>query len=81
MLGSYEDVKTIFVDFKNFSRNIKIYIGKHDADPIVKKFKDIQASSDKEFQFEYMTYLDNHLAQPFWAYSILMGNFDATPYK
>ena len=53
MIGSYEDVGATVVDFKNFSRDIKQHIGKHDADMIVQKFRDIQESSDPSFKFEY----------------------------
>ena len=67
MIGSYEDIGATVVDFKNFSRDIKQYIGKHDADMIIQKFKDIQESSDTGFKFEYRTDSENHLTQLFWA--------------
>nr|XP_017239585.1 PREDICTED: protein FAR1-RELATED SEQUENCE 5-like [Daucus carota subsp. sativus] len=67
MIGSYKDIGAIVVDFKNFSRDIKQHIGKHDADMIVQKFKDIQDSSDPHFRFEYRTDSHNHLTQLFWA--------------
>lgn len=51
MIGSYENVGATIVDLKNFSRDIKEYIGKHDAYLIIQKFKDIQASSGKAFRF------------------------------
>lgn len=59
----YEDVRATVVDFKNFSRDIKQYIGKHDADMIIQKFKDIQESCDNGFKFEYRTDSKNHLTQ------------------
>ncbi|XP_063944199.1 protein FAR1-RELATED SEQUENCE 5-like [Daucus carota subsp. sativus] len=67
MIGSYEDVGATVVDFKNFARDIKQHIGKHDADMIVQKFRDIQESSDSSFRFEYRTDSGNHLTQLFWA--------------
>nr|XP_017217257.1 PREDICTED: protein FAR1-RELATED SEQUENCE 5-like [Daucus carota subsp. sativus] len=67
MIGSYEDVRATVVDFKNFARDIKQHIGKHDADMIVQKFRDIQESSDSSFRFEYRTDSANHLTQLFWA--------------
>nr|XP_017221379.1 PREDICTED: protein FAR1-RELATED SEQUENCE 5-like [Daucus carota subsp. sativus] len=67
MIGSYEDVGATVVDFKNFARDIKQHIGKHDADMIVQKFRDIQESSDSSFRFEYRTDSENHLTQLFWA--------------
>ncbi|XP_074360840.1 protein FAR1-RELATED SEQUENCE 5-like [Apium graveolens] len=76
MIGSYEDVGATVIDFKNFSRDIKHYIGKHDADLIIQNFKDIQASSDTEFKFEYKTDKKNHLTQMFWADGIGRRNFD-----
>lgn len=45
-IGSYEDVGATLVDFKIFSRDIKEYTGKHGADMIIQKFKDIPESLD-----------------------------------
>lgn len=75
MLGSYENVGATVVDFKNFARDIKEYIGKHDADMIIQKFKDIQEASDKEFKFEYKTDKNNHLTHLLWADGISRRNF------
>nr|XP_017217077.1 PREDICTED: protein FAR1-RELATED SEQUENCE 5-like [Daucus carota subsp. sativus] len=67
VIGSYEDLGATVVDFKNFPRDIKQHIGKHDTDMIVQKFRDIQESSDPNFKFEYKTDSANHLTQLFWA--------------
>ncbi|KAK1399087.1 hypothetical protein POM88_008950 [Heracleum sosnowskyi] len=76
MIGSYENVGATVVDFKIFSRDIKEYIGKHDADILIQKFKDIQASSDNNFRFEYKTDENNHLTQLFWADGVGRRNFE-----
>ncbi|KAK1399962.1 hypothetical protein POM88_009825 [Heracleum sosnowskyi] len=76
MIGSYENVGATVVDFKKFSRDIKEYIGKHDADILIQKFKDIQASSDNNFRFEYKTDENNHLTQLFWADGVGRRNFE-----
>ena len=65
MIGSYEDVGATVVDFKNFSRDIKQHIGKHDTDMIVQKFRDIQEFSDPSFKFKYRIDSANHLTQLF----------------
>ncbi|KAK1396711.1 hypothetical protein POM88_006574 [Heracleum sosnowskyi] len=76
MIGSYENVGATVVDFKKNSRDIKEYIGKHDADILIQKFKDIQTSSDNNFHFEYKTDANNHLTQLFWADGVARRNFE-----
>ncbi|KAK1359958.1 hypothetical protein POM88_044432 [Heracleum sosnowskyi] len=76
MIGSYENVGATVVDFKKFSRDIKEYIGKHDADILIQKFKDTQTSSDNNFRFEYKTDANNHLTQLFWANGVGRRNFE-----
>lgn len=53
MLWSYKNLGITIVDFKNFAWDIEQYIGKHDDDMIIQKFKDIREFFDKEFIFEY----------------------------
>ncbi|KAK1360641.1 hypothetical protein POM88_045115 [Heracleum sosnowskyi] len=76
MIGSYENVGATVVDFKKKLRDIKEYIGKHDADILIQKFKDIQTSSDNNFCFEYKTDANDHLTQLFWADGVGRRNLE-----
>lgn len=67
IVGSYENVGATAIDFKNYRRDIKQFIGKHDADMIIRKFKDIQEGSDGNFRFEYEIDAEKHLTRLLWA--------------
>ncbi|KAK1377962.1 hypothetical protein POM88_024706 [Heracleum sosnowskyi] len=67
MCGSYGDVGATAVDFKNWARDIKAFIGKHDADMIIQKFKDKNETTDNSFAYEYQTDSSGHLTRIFWA--------------
>ncbi|KAK1377829.1 hypothetical protein POM88_024573 [Heracleum sosnowskyi] len=66
MCGSYGDVGATAVDFKNWARAIKAFIGKHDADMIIQKFKDKNETTDNSFAYEYQTDSSAHLTRIFW---------------
>ncbi|KAK1369851.1 hypothetical protein POM88_035943 [Heracleum sosnowskyi] len=66
MCGSYGDVGATAVDFKNWARDIKAFIGKHDADMIIQKFKDKNETTDNSFAYEYQTDSSGHLTRIFW---------------
>ncbi|KAK1355650.1 hypothetical protein POM88_048906 [Heracleum sosnowskyi] len=65
--GLYSDVGPTAVDFQNWMRDIKLYIGKHDADMLLQKFRDKNETSDGGFCYEYQTDSDGHLNRLFWA--------------
>ncbi|KAK1385490.1 hypothetical protein POM88_023225 [Heracleum sosnowskyi] len=65
--GLYSDVGPTAVDFQNWMRDIKLYIGKHDADMLLQKFRDKNETSDGGFCYEYQTDSDGHLTRLFWA--------------
>ncbi|KAK1367360.1 hypothetical protein POM88_042921 [Heracleum sosnowskyi] len=65
--GLYSDVGPTAVDFQNWMRDIKLYIGKHDADMVLQKFRDKNETSDGGFCYEYQTDSDGHLTRLFWA--------------
>lgn len=67
MCGSYCNIGATAVDFKNWARDIKAFIGKHDADMIIQKFKDKNETSDNSFAYEYQTDASGHLTRIFWA--------------
>ncbi|KAK1383067.1 hypothetical protein POM88_020802 [Heracleum sosnowskyi] len=64
---SYAAVGATAVDFKNWMRDIKVFIGKHDVDMILQKFKDKKETSDNTFFYEYETDSNGHLTRIFWA--------------
>ncbi|KAK1372892.1 hypothetical protein POM88_029085 [Heracleum sosnowskyi] len=76
LCGSYENVGATVVDFKKISRDFKKKIGKHDADLIVQKFKDIQLTYDGAFKYEYETDSSNRLTRLFWADGIGRQNYE-----
>lgn len=64
--GLYSDIGPTAVDFQNWMRDIKLYIGKHDADMLLEKFKTKQETSDGGFFYEYQTDSNGHLTRLFW---------------
>ncbi|KAK1396793.1 hypothetical protein POM88_006656 [Heracleum sosnowskyi] len=66
-IGLYSDAGPTAVDFQNWMRDIKLYIGKHDADMLLQKFRDKHDTSDGGFCYEYQTDSDGCLTRIFWA--------------
>ncbi|XP_074327885.1 protein FAR1-RELATED SEQUENCE 5-like [Apium graveolens] len=75
MMGSYEDICATVNDFKNFSRDVKVRIGPHDADMILEKFK-LKETSNNKIYYDYKVYRDGHLTGLFWTDAIGQANFD-----
>ncbi|KAL8126005.1 hypothetical protein AgCh_013339 [Apium graveolens] len=67
LFGLYSDVGPTAVDFQNWMRDIKVYIGKHDACMLLQKFKNKQETSDGWFFYEFQTDSNGHLTRLFWA--------------
>ncbi|XP_074378349.1 protein FAR1-RELATED SEQUENCE 5-like [Apium graveolens] len=67
LFSLYSDVGPTAMDFQNWMRDIKLYIGKHDADMLLQKFKIKQDTSDGGFFYEYETDSNGHLTRLFWA--------------
>ncbi|KAL8157441.1 hypothetical protein AgCh_002224 [Apium graveolens] len=67
LFSLYSDVGPTAMDFQNWMRDIKLYIGKHDADMLLQKFKIKQDTSDGWFFYEYETDSNGHLTRLFWA--------------
>ncbi|XP_074352631.1 protein FAR1-RELATED SEQUENCE 5-like [Apium graveolens] len=67
LFGLYSDVGPTAKNFQNWMRDIKLYIGKHDADMLLQKFKNEKETSDGGFFYEYQTNSDGHLTRLFWA--------------
>ncbi|KAL8147546.1 hypothetical protein AgCh_005031 [Apium graveolens] len=67
LFGLYSDVGPTAVDFQNWMRDIKLFIGKHDADMLLQKFKNKHETSDGGFFYEFQTDSNGHLTRLFWA--------------
>nr|XP_043633639.1 protein FAR1-RELATED SEQUENCE 5-like [Erigeron canadensis] len=65
MKGGYENVRGTVVDYKNFKRDINMYIGDRDAQMLVDKFKN-WAQCLPEFSFDFKA-KNNELSSLFWA--------------
>ncbi|KAL8100202.1 hypothetical protein AgCh_032448 [Apium graveolens] len=74
--GSYEKVGATLTDFKNFARDVKARIGKHDSDMILAKFKLKKESSQNTFYYDYKVDRKGHLTGLFWTDAIGQANFD-----
>ncbi|KAK1351608.1 hypothetical protein POM88_054180 [Heracleum sosnowskyi] len=76
MVGSYENVGATATDFKNFSRDVKVRIGEHDADMILAKFKLKKESSNNTFYYDYKVDKEGHLTGLFWTDATGRANYD-----
>lgn len=75
MYGGYANIGATLQDFRNFSRDLKLFIGDNDAQMMIDKFKIIQESS-KGFYYAYDVDANGHLNKLFWADSIGRRNFE-----
>ncbi|XP_074271196.1 protein FAR1-RELATED SEQUENCE 5-like [Silene latifolia] len=64
--NGYANIGASLIEFKNFKRNIKCYIGDKDADMILDYLKALSESQDGFF-YAYQVDEDNCLAKIFWA--------------
>ncbi|KAK1402689.1 hypothetical protein POM88_002294 [Heracleum sosnowskyi] len=74
--GSYGDIGATVTDFKNFSRDVKVRIGDHDAKMILAKFKLKKETSNNTFYYDYKVDKNGHLTGLFWMDAIGQANFD-----
>nr|XP_017221431.1 PREDICTED: protein FAR1-RELATED SEQUENCE 5-like [Daucus carota subsp. sativus] len=76
MVGSYENIGATKNDFKNFSRDVKLRIGEHDADLILGKFKVHREKSKGAFYYSYKVDREGHLTGLFWTDVIAQANYE-----
>ncbi|KAK1361019.1 hypothetical protein POM88_045493 [Heracleum sosnowskyi] len=62
-------------DFRNFSRDLKAYVGERDAQMIVDKFKVKHGSCECSY-YAYDVDAEGHLTKLFWADSIARRNYE-----
>ncbi|KAK1405527.1 hypothetical protein POM88_005132 [Heracleum sosnowskyi] len=74
--GSYGDIGATVTDSKNFSRDVKVRIGDHDAKMILAKFKLKKETSNNTFYYDYKVDKNGHLTGLFWTDAIGQANFD-----
>ncbi|XP_035829957.1 protein FAR-RED IMPAIRED RESPONSE 1-like [Helianthus annuus] len=63
--GGFEDVGASKVEFKNYNRQINLFIGEYDADMVVRHL-DEKKHSQPNFSYDYFTDGDNRLKGLFW---------------
>ena len=75
MAGGYSNVGATLRDFRNFSRDLKEYVGVRDGQMVIDNFKVMQETS-KAFYFAYELDPDGHLIMLFWADPTGRRNFE-----
>ncbi|KAK1378190.1 hypothetical protein POM88_024934 [Heracleum sosnowskyi] len=74
-VGGYANVGATVRDFRNFSRDLKAYVGERDAQMIINKFKAKHASCES-FYYAYDVYSEDHLTKLFWANAVARRNYE-----
>ncbi|XP_020272069.1 protein FAR1-RELATED SEQUENCE 5-like [Asparagus officinalis] len=75
LCGSYSNVGATCTEFKNWSRDVKLYIGDRDAQMIIEKFTAKKEMSDGFF-YDYAVDEGGRLTRIFWADVIGRRNYD-----
>ncbi|XP_074288972.1 protein FAR1-RELATED SEQUENCE 5-like [Silene latifolia] len=74
LVYGYENIGATLVNFKNFQRDIKCYIGERDADIFLDRLEKLKATQTR-FYFAYDVVACNCLTRVFWADSKLIRNY------
>ncbi|XP_074291020.1 protein FAR1-RELATED SEQUENCE 5-like [Silene latifolia] len=74
LVHGYENIGATLVDFKNFQRDIKCYIGKRDADLFLDHLEKLKATQP-QFYFAYDVDASNCLTKVIWTDSSLIRNY------
>ncbi|XP_022014061.2 protein FAR1-RELATED SEQUENCE 5-like [Helianthus annuus] len=72
--GGFEDVGASKVEFKNYKRQINLFIGEYDADMVVRHLNE-KKHSQPNFSYDYFTYEENRLKGIFWCDDQAKGNY------
>lgn len=75
MVGGYANVGATVRDYRNFSRDLKAYVGERDAQMIIDKFK-VKQESCEAFYYAYDVDAEGHLTKLFWSDSIARRNYE-----
>ncbi|XP_021743266.1 protein FAR1-RELATED SEQUENCE 5-like [Chenopodium quinoa] len=76
LCGGFQNVRGSKNDFKNFSRDLKVYISNADGAMFVLNLEQKVKTSKGGYYFEYCVYESRHLTRVFWAGDSL--SFDST---
>ena len=74
LYGGFDKVGATKNDFKNFKRDLNLYVSEYDADMLIKRLKRKQEYLPN-FSFEYMTDDQGVLRCAFWADEIMKRSF------
>ncbi|XP_074297630.1 uncharacterized protein LOC141628373 [Silene latifolia] len=66
LVNGYENIGATLIDFKNFQRDIKCYIGLRDVDLFIDRLEKLKATQP-QFYFAYDVDSQNRLTKFFWA--------------
>ena len=75
MVGGYSNVGATVRDYRNFSRDLKEYVGERDAQMIIDKFK-VKKDSCETFYYAYDLDGEGRLTKLFWADSVARRNYE-----
>ncbi|XP_074283529.1 protein FAR1-RELATED SEQUENCE 5-like [Silene latifolia] len=74
LVNGYENIGATLIDFKNFQRDIKYYIGLRDADLFIDRLEKLKATQP-QFYFAYDVDPQNRLTKFFWADATCIRNY------
>ncbi|XP_074299831.1 protein FAR-RED IMPAIRED RESPONSE 1-like [Silene latifolia] len=74
LVNGYKNIGATLIDFKNFQRDIKCYIGLRDADLFIDRLEKLKATQP-QFYFAYDVDSQNRLTKFFWADATCIRNY------
>ncbi|XP_074298574.1 protein FAR1-RELATED SEQUENCE 5-like [Silene latifolia] len=74
LVNGYENIGATLIDFKNFQRDIKCYIGLRDPDLFIDRLEKLKATQP-QFYFAYDVDSQNRLTKFFWADATCIRNY------
>ncbi|XP_074297493.1 uncharacterized protein LOC141628221 [Silene latifolia] len=74
LVNGYENIGATLIDFNNFQRDIKCYIGLRDADLFIDRLEKLKATQP-QFYFAYDVDPQNRLTKFFWADATCIRNY------
>ncbi|XP_074298728.1 protein FAR1-RELATED SEQUENCE 5-like [Silene latifolia] len=74
LVNGYENIGATLIDFKNFQRDIKCYIGLRDDDLFIDRLEKLKATQP-QFYFAYDVDSQNRLTKFFWADATCIRNY------
>ncbi|XP_074297238.1 protein FAR1-RELATED SEQUENCE 5-like [Silene latifolia] len=74
LVNGYENIGATLIDFMNFQRDIKCYIGLRDADLFIDRLEKLKATQP-QFYFAYDVDPQNRLTKFFWADATCIRNY------